>query len=399
MTMSTSSPRARNALVTGSARGDIPIIAALKLDGWRVVSGGLDSYAPGIAYADEHVPFDYSSPSQVVEAAKSMGVTAIIPSSHDLAVVPAAVAAKELGLSGHDSPENAGLLHNKAELRNHLFRLGIPAPRVFDRAELSKVLEQGLSIIVKPADLAGGRGISRAASLDQAEFAIRSAMNISRAGQVVVEEFLDGTHHGITFAVSEGRCNLLFCDNEYYGENQFRVQGAHSVSDLTPEETTEVGGWMQKLVDSLSLVDGILHLQVIRTSHGTKIIEIMRRAPGDGYPLLVELSTGLNLGATIVSGFTGNAINLKGHSFYAPAKVIRHVVTARAPGLFGGIRIPASIRKFLVGSLIWARPREPITDTTTWSAGALYWSSESDSFLSLLGMLRDRVYAETLDLR
>lgn len=379
---------AKRALVTGGARSDVLIVKRLKELGWFVTTGGTDPRGPAHRFADDYIPFDYSDAEQVLGAAKRARATCLVPSGHDRAVQPAALAAQALGLPGHDSPSIASKIHQKDQLKEQLTHLNIPTPRKLQMFELHEFLENSGRVIVKPIGLAGGRGISIASSIRGFREATAHAHACSGDPRVVVEEYMEGTHHGVSLMIVNGQCEILFSDNEYFGENPFRVWGAHSRSDLETDDLANIRRWMQLLADELQLTDGLLHLQVMRTKNGVRVVEVMRRVPGDGYPKLPELAFGLNFVDQFLKPYVGEK------STVAPPQtrvrnVIRHVVGSRANGRYTGLEVGAYARKFLIDMFIWARPGEEVDEPQTWSAGALYFSSPNNEFDALLSSVKE----------
>lgn len=364
----------------------------LKELGWTVITGGTDPKGPAHRLADGYLSFDYSKPDEVVGAARRAMASCLIPSGHDRAVYPAAIAAKELGLPGHDAPNNARILHRKDLLKKQLKQVGISSPQTFGRAEAIDFLKGGGRLIVKPVGLAGGRGISEATSFLELESALAHSEKVSGDSSFVIEEFIEGTNHGVSLMVADGQSRIIFKDNEYYGLNRFRVAGAHSKSDLTADHLSFINSWMQSLVEDMRLADGLLHLQVILQGNQVQVIEVMRRVPGDGYPLLPELASGVNFIDIFLGGYLGEKLVAEFPKI-PTRNVIRHVVGAQAEGRFHGIALTPETSEFLIHSCIWAKTGEQVFDKMTWSAGALYFSCSDNDFSSLLSSVRESAAA------
>lgn len=382
----------KRALVTGGAASDIPVVRRLRELGWTVFTGGVDQNGPAHRWSTDYLYFDYSNFAEVTGAAKKLRATCVIPSGHDRAVFPAALAAESLGLPGHDSPQVALTLHRKDYLSAQLKRLGIPSPRNFEQSEAVEFLEAGGRVIVKPTGLAGGRGISVASRAHELGSAIGLAQESSGELNIVIQEFIEGSNHGVSLMVIGGACHVIFSDDEYFGRNRFRVAGAHSKSALTAGQLGHIRSLMQILADDLKLVDGLLHLQIIRSGNTIHVIEVMRRIPGDGYPRLPQLASGIDFVGMFLRPYLGEQIVEEKH-YWQGKNVVRHVVGARAEGRFQGIEMGSNLSQHLVESFIWAKPDDLVTDPMTWAAGALYFSAADDQFLSLLSAVRQEVHA------
>ena len=380
------------ALVTGGAASDIPVVKRLKELGWTVITGGTEPKSPAHRLADEYLRFDYSKPDEVLGAARKAKVSCLIPSGHDRAVYPAAIAAEELGLPGHDAPENALKLHRKDSLKEKLRQVGISSPQNFGKAEAKDFLRDGGRLIVKPVGLAGGRGISKVTTPLELESALAHSERVSGDSSFVIEEFIEGTNHGVSLMVVDGQSHIVFKDNEYYGSNRFRVAGAHSKSDLTANQLSIVNGWIQSLVEDMRLADGLVHLQVVLQGNQVQVLEVMRRIPGDGYPLLPELASGIDFMGIFLGAYLGED-SLADSANRPTRNVIRHVVGAQEEGRFNGIALAPETSDFLIHSCIWAKNGEQVFDKMNWSAGALYFSCSDNDFPSLLSSVRESTTA------
>ena len=98
----------------------------------------------------------------------------------------------------------------------------------------------------------------------------------------------------------------------------------------------------EKIANTLSLVDGIIHIQYIYSEDEPIIIEICRRPPGDLYVTLVEMSTNFSYSKEIVKGFAGKTSTEK---FFPKQNgfFIRHCVMAPKNGIIKNIHYEKSL--------------------------------------------------------
>lgn len=157
----------------------MPIIEKAKEMGYHVTTTGNAPELMGHKYADAYLPCDYSDKEAVLQLVKENNIEGIVSCANDFGVLTAAYVAEQMGWKGHDSYETARLLHHKDEFKKYCYEHDIPSPysKVFISPETA--LEYCKSceypIIVKANDLTGGKGISRADDLSQAELAIANA--------------------------------------------------------------------------------------------------------------------------------------------------------------------------------------------------------------------------------
>lgn len=61
---------------------------------------------------------------------------------------------------------------------------------------------------------------------------MKYAFSISKAKKVVIEEFIEGTNHGLSCILINGKIQFHFCDNEHYYINKYMVSGASTQSSV-----------------------------------------------------------------------------------------------------------------------------------------------------------------------
>jgi len=298
----------KRVLVTGGALGDVPIIRALKQKGCYVITSGNKSGDIGHTYSDQYFPCDYTDVEGLVQACINLNCNAIIPSAHDLAAIAASKVAHVLDLPGFDSPEVSTLIHYKNNLRRALEICNIPQPNFLSltsEAELLNHTRWTFPIIVKPVDLTGGNGIEISRDLYSLRKAFGRAQSASPSGQVIVEEFLEGTYHGLTTIIQKQSVKFFFADNEFFLFDPFRVSATTAPSDLNPNHIESLCRMVSRFAKTYNLVDGLLHIQLILSKGKVYVIEICRRTPGDLYPYFVELATEKPYIDWIISPFLG----------------------------------------------------------------------------------------------
>lgn len=328
-------------LVTGGSLGDVPIIRFLKSEGYQVITSGNLPNDIGHNYSDKYISCDYTDVGGIVQICKKENVTAIIPSSHDLAAIAASKVADLLGLPGYDKPQVSELIHNKDQLRNALDQCGISQPKywiVNNEVELESLHPLEFPVIVKPIDLTGGNGISISETFDALRRSYTRAQEISPAGRVIIERFLSGSYHGLTCILQSGKVVWSFSDNEFFLYNRFRVSATTFPSTLTHEQLSIANAMISHFAVSHRLVDGLIHAQLIESEGEILILEICRRTPGDFYPYFVELAFPNFYIRAITSSFLGRQIDIFEQSDASSGNcVARFILPANRKGLFQGI--------------------------------------------------------------
>lgn len=372
-------------LLLGGSHAEIPLIQAAQALGWFVITTGNNRDGLGHPYADKTVFADFSDKDAMLELARAEGVAAVCSGCNDFALLSTVYVCERLGLPGHDSYATSIEIHHKDKYRALATRLGIPTPRAMVvRSE--KEFEAAICgsadgnvgglvfpIIVKPVDLTGGKGIHRAANVDEARAAYRDAVSRTREDHVVVEEFVQGTNHGFSAMLVKGKVAFAFADNEQYYINKYLVSGANTPSTSSKATLAMLRDYSERIARELRLVDGILHIQYIERADGTPvIIEICRRPPGDLYIKFVKYATGVDYPRFIVMAETGMDISgiadVPTQGFW-----LRHCVMADCEGIVRDVDFAPEIQGNIVEKFLWHKPGEVITDKLTYKAGIVFF--------------------------
>ena len=377
-------------LLLGGGHAEIPLIQAAQALGWYVITTGNDRSGLGHPYANKNVFADFSDKEAMLELARAEGVQAVCSGCNDFALLSTAYVCEKLELPGHDSYATSLELHHKDKYRALATRLGIPTPRAitvkaagtdsarenatdFDTA----IAQLTFPIIVKPVDLTGGKGIHRAANIEDARAAYKDACSRTRQDHIVVEEFVQGTNHGFSAMLVKGKVAFAFSDNEQYYLNKYMVSGANTPSTTSAAGLAKLRDYSERIARELHLVDGILHIQYIERADGTPvIIEICRRPPGDLYIKFVKYATGIDYPKFIVMAETGMDISsiadIPTQGFW-----LRHCIMADQEGIVRDVSFAPEIQKNIVEKFLWYKPGESISDKLLYKAGIVFFKFDT----------------------
>lgn len=353
-------------LIAGGGHSDVPLIQAARNLGWTVATAGNRPDELGHRLSHVFLHCDYSDPQAVLAAARQFRAEAICACCNDFSAVSCAFVAAELQLPGHDTPETCGIIHHKDRWRQFSREAGLPGPRAVgctDVAEVTAAVAQlGLPVIVKPVDLTGGKGIQTAHTPEAVLAAAQTALAASRAGRIVVEEFLAGTRHGLSCMLQGQQVVFSFADDEYYHLSPYRVSAASSLTSCTAETLAEVLQAVQRTATLLHLQDGIFHLQFIRRPDGRPaILDVCRRAPGDLYVDLVRHATGVPYAEWIVKAAAGIPFSVP-PALPPQRAVTRHCLMADHSGIMQDIRLDPDVEARIFDRMIWGQPGTHVTD-------------------------------------
>jgi phosphoribosylamine--glycine ligase len=272
---------------------------------------------PGIARWAECVAIDPCDPHSVVELARETGADLVVIGPEAPLVAGVADAVRDAGIAAFGPSAAAAQLEgSKGFTKDLCARANIPTAsyaRVETVTEALAALDRfSIPVVVKADGLAAGKGVTVAASRDEAEMAIRAAGD----GPMVIEEFLEGEEASLFALVSGTQAVTLASaqDHKRVGDGDTGPNtggmGAYSPAPvLTAElERQAMDEIVLPTVAAMAVENmpfsGILYAGVMLTADGPKLIEynvrfgdpecevIMPRIAGDFAKLLLAVATG-----------------------------------------------------------------------------------------------------------
>lgn len=382
-------------LIAGGGYADIPLIQAAKKLSFHVITSGNRETDLGHKYSDECHLADFSNPDEMLVLAKKLNIDAICACSNDFSAISSAYVAEQMGLPGHDPYEISKLIHHKDLYRAFALENSITTPYAVGFGNIDDALtainELSFPLIIKPVDLTGGKGISTIRNLNQAKVSLTEAFEISRVKRVVVEEFVEGTHHGMSVFLHDKHVVFYFSDNEHYFINPYMVSAASTPGKVPKSAIKKLCFESERIAELLSLETGILHIQYILRGDEPVIIEICRRSPGDLYTKFVQLATGIEYASWIVKAATG--LDCSGLSHTEPSGYFsRHCVMSDRPGIVKDVNYHDSIKNNVIEQFMWWKPGDEINDEMTSKLGIVFLQFNSmDEMLDKTERMQDLI--------
>lgn len=283
-------------LVPNGSYTEIRLIEAYKKMGLYVITSGNAPDLEGHKYADEYVCHDYSDYEGMLEIAKKLNIDYVSTCANDFGVITAAYIAEKLGLPGHDNFETARIIAEKDRFKKFAQKNGllvIPSVGFYDVDSAIEYVETTeYPIIVKPTDLTGGKGVSRADTFEEARLAIFNAFERSKSKNIVIEPFIEGSQHSFCAFVVGGKVATYSSYNEYGSPNDpYLVGYTTSPAKELPEIARIMMEQIEIISDLLKLNDGIFHIQYRMHNGKPLIMECMRRCLGNHALLSASIQT------------------------------------------------------------------------------------------------------------
>ena len=232
-------------LILGAGLMQGPAIRAAKELGCEVIAVDGNPNAVCAKEADKFFPIDLKDIPALIDLAKSLkekGLHGVFTAATDFSVSVAAIA-ESCSLPGH-SLEAARRASDKVLMRECFEKHGVPSPKfthIF-KNEIDKALQIlkqkaiPFPITVKPADNMGARGCRLVYSQDELRPALEDAVNFSRSGKAIAEEFIDGEEFSLEALVINGEIFLNALADRHIFFPPYFVEMGHTIPSIKSKE-------------------------------------------------------------------------------------------------------------------------------------------------------------------
>jgi len=303
-------------LILGASILQLPAILKAKELGFHV---GVVDYNPegiGVPYAD--VFFDVSTidTDAVLRTAQEFKPMGIITMATDMPMRAIARATTELGLPGI-SPETALKATDKGEMIKAFKTHSVEIPWFFivpPDEDINKIKTRiTFPCIMKPTDNAGSRGVILIKNPAEIDSAYIYSKQHSRAGAVIIEEYLTGSEVSVEIMVVQGTVHILAVTDKLTTGTPYFVEMGHcQPSQLPSSDLEKIKALAARAVRAVGIESGPAHVEIMLTQEGPKMIELGARMGGDCITShLVPLSTGIDMVKATIDVATGQFPDLK----------------------------------------------------------------------------------------
>ncbi len=278
--------RRQRLLVLGAGPAQIGLLRAARERELFVIAVDRDPSAPGFAYADKRALVSTEDEPAVDRLARAEAVDGIISPGADWPVGVAARVAARLGLPHPIDEATAALVTTKSRQRERLAVAGVPQPRVLE--------EPVAPCVVKAPDRQGQRGLTFVRTDEELPAAIEAAIEASRNGAYIVEEYVDGPEVTVQAVSIDGVFHpLLVADRLTADPPAFGVALAHAWPCVS--ETQSPIEAARAAAEALGVRDGPTYTQIRVGADGSRVVELAARLGGGHDAELTEAATGVKL--------------------------------------------------------------------------------------------------------
>lgn len=352
-------------LLLGGSRYLLPVIEAAKQLGIYTIT--CDYLPDNIAhkYSDEYCNVSIIDKEAVLEAAKRLQVDGVMSFACDPGVVTAAYVAEQLGLPSCGPYESVCILQNKGLFRKFLTDNGFTVPVAKGYTDIEQAKRDvelfNWPVIVKPADSAGSKGVTRVDDPEKLEDSIRYALSFSHCDEFIIEDFIEKKGYSSdtdSFSV-DGELKFVSFSSQRFDEkadNPYTPSAYSWPASISEAHQEELRSEIQRLLKLLNMRTSIYNIEVRESTAGKAyIMELSPRGGGNRLAEMLWYATGVDLITNAVRAAVGIPVEGVEQKPYNGcwAEVILHSDTA---GNFHRLWISDEIQGNVVEEDLWIRP-------------------------------------------
>lgn len=282
--------------VIGANAPLIPFYRQAKKLGYQIIGIAWEQGALCKPYCDKFYPISFAEKDKVLEVCRKEHIAGITSFSLESALPTVIYVAQSMGLVSN-SEECLNLTQSKFSQRQALEKAGISVPRYYliENANQLQNVVCRYPVIVKPVDSGGSQGICKVENADGLLPSYQYAVDYSRTGKVIIEEFVDGREFSVEYISHLGLHYFLqITDKVTSGAPRFVEMQHHQPANIPPEVWNAIRAIVEKALTALKIENSASHTEIKLNSRGELyIIETGARMGGDYITSdLVRLSTG-----------------------------------------------------------------------------------------------------------
>ncbi|MBR5656470.1 MAG: ATP-grasp domain-containing protein [Prevotella sp.] len=301
-------------VILGGTRPHAELIKYLHSKGHRTVLIDYLDNPPAKSVADVHYQESSLDVEAVERIAKKENACYIMDICTDRAIPPAALVAEKLHLPHPYSYETSLIATNKNKMKSFLQKSNIPTSKFFKIATVGQASSICLEypIIVKPSDASGSIGITKVDNFTSLKPALEYALQMSRNGQAVVEEYVDGTEIQMDCFVSDSHVYILdIKEKRKYPVKKLTLSyGSLIPARISERQRNRCIDICNRIAQNLNILNGPLYVQAIANNQNVYVIEFGLRFGGNlSFRILKDVS-GVDIVSSSADAYMGNEVKL-----------------------------------------------------------------------------------------
>lgn len=362
----------RKILLLGGSRYAVPVIeTAHKLD-CKVVT--CDYLPDNIAHkhSDGYENVSIVDKEAVLHIAEKLNIDGVMSFACDPGVVTAAYVAEKMGLPNAGPYESVSILQNKNRFRKFLSENGFNTPFARGYKNIEEAIEQireyTFPIIIKPADSAGSKGVTKVLSESGVRSAVTHALDHSIDREFIIEEFIESKGNP-----SDSECFSVNGELKFvsWSAQRFDIEcgnplvpaGFTWVPTISANCQHELSSELQRLLRLLNMGTTIYNVETREAADGKAyIMEVSPRGGGNRLAEMLRFASGIDLLELAVKASLGDQIDGIPDEYTIDGSWAEMILHSRKEGRYKGLSISNELKKYIVETDVWVKIGDKIDD-------------------------------------
>ncbi len=287
------------ALVLCGGIPQIELLKQLRERGITTVLADMNEKVAARKYADIFYPVSTLDTEALVEVAKNENVDFLISVCADQVLEVVADISERLGLPCYIDHRTAINVSNKEYMKRIFVEGGVPTAKHVIMSELDMDGLDGLTypLIVKPTDAYSSRGVQRVDNPEALGVAFDVAKGFSRAGTVVIEEFIEGEELTVDVYVEGGVAHVLgvSISDKFPNDGKMVINRTRHPALVSEKIKADIADAAQRIATSFGLVDTPMLVQMICDGKRICVLEFCARTGGSIKFRLIKKFSGFDV--------------------------------------------------------------------------------------------------------
>lgn len=285
-------------MILGASYSLVPLIQAAKRLGYYTIAASIPGDYPGFSVADEACFCDITKPDEVLEAARTYGISGVATCCMDVGLRSQGYVASALGLPG-PSWETVQISTDKSRMKEVFLREGVNTAayfKIYGREDLEQACERlRFPVIIKAVDQMGGRGIFRCDTKEALLASYPKTMAATGRDYCIVEEFLQGMMFGVEVMAEDGQIAFFLpSGDELNHRNPFFLMGHHVPCEEVQSYEDKIREQIGRVIHAYKVGSSPMNFDMMLLDGEIYVIEATVRAGATCLPEMVGIHFGNN---------------------------------------------------------------------------------------------------------
>lgn len=302
-------------IVLGGIAAHKELIVQLKKMGYFTLLIDYFDNPPAKCVADLHIKESTLDKDTVLGIAKKWNVSAILSGCVDQANITACYVSEKLGLYTPYSYDVAMRITDKEYMKKVMLEQGILTSRYFCVKSVDEVIGMNLQypIMIKPADCNSTNGVKKAKSWEEVQEYLGQALQISRSGKAIVEEYVEGKEINVYLYICDKKSKLIMTAERISAiegkDKVIKCYAAIVPARISKKLELKAETIADKIARAFDLNNTFFFFQGIVAGDDINVIEFAPRVGGGAGFRTIPLNTGLDIIDALIKSSFGEKPN------------------------------------------------------------------------------------------